>query len=296
MATLGRALAEVTSAAEPLILDVVPRDGSPAMAELAGEAPFRAPGWETPLMNAATSSMFLAAAAVDATRGVAGLLSTNLLVWAPIHLARAALDAAGYAYWLDEPHIGTEARAKRSLAFRMFSASGLARAPTAVTAAKDKSSEVADSVREVAAQLGWTVISRNQQRKNQPVFVDDQAVPHRRDAIHNVLAHQQPDRYDSAADITWWWYSNIAHSSPWALMQFVDRSAAEPLGVPGVTSAPLMIDGHQLLIAAAHAGFGVIGAASVHADLLGLDPSGLDQAAHGFRVTLGELNKALGRH
>lgn len=149
MAHLADLLDRVAGAVQSIVLKATPLDGSPAMAELAAEEPYRTPRMQTPLANTTTYASVLGYAVTDATKAYAHhLRHPDLLVWAPFVNARAGLDAAAYAFWLVEPQIGVEFRVQRGMAFRLHNAREQLRAPAELTTAKDLGRNALASIKE----------------------------------------------------------------------------------------------------------------------------------------------------
>ena len=268
LAPLADLLDRLAGAAEPLLLTVVPLDGSPAMAEFAGEAPFRSPRWDTPLMNATSFASMAGYAAIDATRAYAHLLRhPRLLVWAPMINARAGLEAAATAFWLIEPGIAVEQRVQRGLAYRLHNARGQQRAPEGLTAARDAGNAAVQIIREVAGVNGWTISGRKQPQAK----VGDEELPRPREGIRTLLSYRQGPERGAVADVSWWYYSGLTHAAPYALGQAIDRDGARPTGVGGLSEAALMTDGTVFVVAAVTLGHGLANLTEAHATRLGLD-------------------------
>lgn len=275
-------LEELAAAAQTILLDVLPRADSPAMEELAHEAPYRTAGTQTPLANAATHAGLLGYAAADAARAFAHLLRhDDLFLWSPAHVARAGLDAAAYAFWLIEPGIGVEARVQRQLTFRLFNARNQALAPKDVPGVRDHVQRTIECVKADASALGWKMSGR----KKRPQ-VGSQELPQRADAIHAVLSYRHNDAFDGIARVVWWFYSGLTHSAPWALLQFADPQAAEPTGIEGVNAMPLMISGPHLVSTAGTLGRVLSNLAYAHAALLGISDDTLTTTDERFTATI----------
>jgi len=266
MAHLADLLDRVAGAVQSIVLKATPLDGSPAMAELTAEKPYRTPRMQTPLANTTTYASVLGFAVSDATKAYAHLLRhPELLVWAPFVNARAGLDAAAYAFWLVEPHAGVEFRVQRGMAFRLHNAREQLRAPAELPTAKDLGRNAVASVKESAAELDWTVSGRKQR-----AAVGGSELPFPKDAIDAVLSYRQDPGYESVADLAWWFYSGVTHAAPYALMQSIASDEARPTGVPGVLEAPIYISGKQMLIAAASLGRASLNLGDAHGRYLGL--------------------------
>lgn len=100
----------------------LPAADSPAMAELAAGAQFRASSaWGDPVHDAHNLGQLLLFAMGDCSRALVRVLSDGSTpVYAHVVLARAALEHASRAWWLFEPAIGLRMRAARGMNERIF--------------------------------------------------------------------------------------------------------------------------------------------------------------------------------
>lgn len=277
LAHLADVLDEVVEAAEPLVLAVVPLDGSPAMAELVQEARYRAKLEATPLINAYSSASLLGYAVVDSVRAFSALLRAPVIpVWAPLVNARAGVEAAAQMFWLVEPGLRVEARVQRGMVMRLHNARQQQRAPADFVEAHERARAAVDDIAEQADRLGWTISGRKQQQAR----VGSEVQPKSRDAIHDVLRFHED--VDTEAAVTWWFYSGVMHANPFAFMQFIGREETRPSGVAGLRSAPIMVSGRQFVFAGTTLGRAAINATTEHARLLGTDATGLQQAERSF--------------
>ncbi len=291
MAYLADVLDKVAGAVQPIVLRATPLVGSPAMAELAAETPYRTPLMLTPLTNTTTYASVLGFAVVDAIKAYAHhLRHPDLLVWAPFVTARAGLDAAAYAFWLIEPSIGVERRVQRGMAFRLHNAREQMRAPAQLPTAKHLGRNTVASIKESAAVFGWTIPG-----KKQRAAVGDSVLPFPKDAIHAVLSHRQDAGYQSIADLSWWFYSGVTHAAPYALMQSIASSESRSTGVPGLMEAPIHISGDSMLAAAASLGQAALNLGDAHGRYLGLSDKDLHAVDTEFSDTITGMRGAMMR-
>ena len=116
---LADAAEEVAKAAEALVLQALPRDGSPAMTDLATEQPWQTAEMKTPVVTSLTYASLLGYAATDALKAMVLHLRAPDLVWAPFINTRSGLDAASTAFWLVQPGIDVDEHVRRGMALRL---------------------------------------------------------------------------------------------------------------------------------------------------------------------------------
>jgi hypothetical protein len=138
----------------------LPAADSPAMSELAEEHSYEGRGgWDHPIVDAHLIGSLTLRAAADSCRGVAGLFTLDEMpVYPQFVLARAALDAAVAAEWLNRTGIDVRERIKRALFEYTYSAIEFSELNLSEAGAKDL-----EKWREVPPAYGWEV-SRERHR------------------------------------------------------------------------------------------------------------------------------------
>lgn len=209
-------ISELTDAAQALAPPSgLPGVSSRAMAERAEESTFTNPHWEEPVRASHAVGGVVAFAATDHLRSFGGLFSSEPVpVYSHLVLARAALDAAGLAYWLADTGIDTKTRIMRYSVTRLMNAGQFDRSP--LPDGKDHARRVRDSVDAGAVANGWT-ISRRTGR------VGTEEPPRTRRLIRTVLHDDSVfgPTESGVADVLWWYLSGATHSASYALMQSV---------------------------------------------------------------------------
>jgi hypothetical protein len=288
MAQLGDELDAVAEVAGELVLRATPMAESQAMSDIAGAAGrFVTDTLTTPIENGLSYSVVCGHAAIDSSKALAHLLRhPDLLIWAPLAVARAGLDGAARAFWLVEPGLGAERRVQRSMATRLQSAREMGRAPVPMSVPRQQSKEIIAEVKQQAIALGWTTSGRDK-----PARVGTQEIPTPKKAIEMVLAHSgEHGVLAEMAPMLWWYFSGVTHAVPWALMEAIERDEVVDLaGFPGMGEAPVMISGPRLISGAASLGRAVLNLADAHAGYLGVDTGRLRDVDAAFDRTVAEL-------
>lgn len=220
-------LTELTDAAQALAPPSgLPAADSKAMTERAEEATFINEHWEEPVRSAHAVAGVLTFAATDHVRNYGKHFHAEPVpVYTHLVTARAALDAAGVAYWMADCGIGTEARVQRYAVSRFMSAEQYDRSP--MPGAKEQAKKIVANVRAGATAHGWTT-SRSSGR----VGREDQ--PSSKKLIRSIC---DDDRIFGlgevgVGDLLWWYLSGATHSAAYALMQSVqmDEEATTEYG------------------------------------------------------------------
>lgn len=280
----------VATAAEELVRQALPRDGSPAMTDLATEMPWQTAEMNTPVVNTLTYASLLGYAATDALKAMVLHLRAPDLVWAPFINARSGLDAASTAFWLVEPGIYVDERVRRGMALRLHSARELKKGPSELNVGQHSATTVS-SVREAADELGWQ-ISGSRQRQAR---VGRTTMPTPKQRMDAVLRFRQGPDHETVAHVSWWFYSGLTHATPYALLQFVDHGEARDGATPGVREAPLVISGPQLVSAVGALGRAVLNLAVAHGLYLGVDVTQVEKVGRSFDALIVETLDAMSR-
>jgi hypothetical protein len=240
------ALAELTDAAQGLAPPSgLPAADSKAMLERSEEHTYLNPHWDEPVRGAHAVGGVLAFAATDHMRSFGQLFATEPVpVYSHLVLARAALDAAGMAYWVADTGTGTKTRIMRYGVTRLMNAAQYDRSP--VPDAKDLAKRIRDSVDLGSADNGWTI-----SRKTGRVGTEDPPKP--RKLIRAVLADDKVFGSGEAGigDVLWWYLSGATHSASYALMQSVQiheqatraNGGDEPMGAIYTSAGSVILIG-----------------------------------------------------
>jgi hypothetical protein len=288
MALLSEDLDAIAVTATETLLSATPMAESECMSDIAGASGrFVTNSLTTPVENGLSYAVVCGHSAIDSAKAIAHLLRhPDLLIWAPLAVARSGLDGAAKAFWLVEPGIGAERRVQRSMAVRLQSAQEMGRAPLTMPEPRERSKEIIAEIRQQATTLGWTTSGRDK-----PARVGTQEVPSPKKAIQSVLAHSgEHDVLAEMAPMLWWYFSGVTHAVPWALMEALARDEMVDLvGFPGMAQAPVMISGPRLISAAASLGRAALNLASAHARYLGFDGGRVPEVDASFDRTVAEL-------
>jgi hypothetical protein len=209
-----------------------PAADSRAMAEIASEQKERAWTWDDAATEAHRAAGFLVFAGLDHLAAYAHLFSSPPVpVYSHLAVARAAVEAFGWAYWLADPdrRIDPAARVKRGQVHALADGRERKRLPGADL--KKIGIDIIDRVR-AGAPAGWTVVCNDRQ-----VRVGDVELPTSKKIIGAVLG--PPDMAGSARDAAGLWsmLSATSHSTRYALHLRIGRpneplSSVEPIVVP----------------------------------------------------------------
>lgn len=294
----GQYVDDLASHLEPMVtvmlelvdaaLDLAPPSGLPAadsqaMAERAVEDKYANEHWPEPVRAAHAVTGVLVFAAGDHIRSYARLFASEPVpVYTHLAIARAALDAAGTAYWLADTGISDETRIMRYEVTRLMSAVECKRSP--MPSAKAKSQEIVDNVRAGAAPHGWTVNRSNPHCGNQEE-------PRPKQLIRRVLEDDAifgPDA-PGIATVLWWYLSGVTHSASYALMQSVKITDDAPNAAPGETMAAISTSSQSVFMMGLTAARGYAAAVQEHAQLMGWSSERWDAA----RKALADLGATL---
>lgn len=195
---------------------------SAATAEAAVEQRFTNERWLDPIAEAHSSSGMLAFAGVDHLRSYAHLFtSAPIPVYSHLVLARAALEAFGWARWLADLGADPETRVKRGRLYQL--ADGLQRKRFPAQEMKAKGNEIISRVR-LGAPAGWTVVCNDRHME-----VAGETVPAVKDLIAAVLTQGAGPTPAQLGASLWALLSGIAHGVRYALafsMEAAPRSSA----------------------------------------------------------------------
>lgn len=210
-----------------------PGADSVAVAELAAGRGYTNDHWPDPVAESHSASGMLAFAGVDHLRSYAQLfVSPPIPVYAHLVVARAALEAFGWARWLADRRIGVEGRIKRDRVYQL--GDGLQRKRFPEPAMKAKGVEIIDRVRS-GAPRGWVIVA-----SDRTVSVGGEAAPAPRDLISDVLTTGGPSPTQLGAGL-WSMLSGVAHSVRYALLYSMEMaprvSEVEPLLAGMVTNS-----------------------------------------------------------
>jgi hypothetical protein len=209
---------------------------SRAMAEIAEEARFSSRAWPEPAHNAHTMTGMLNRAGVDHAASFAHLFSSGPIpVYAHLVVARAALEAFAWAYWLGDPSIDVEHRIKRSKVWQLADAQQLRR--LGVPDQKLRGDRIKARVRG-GAPKGWSIICNDK-----TISVGGETQPTTKKAISVVLGIDPKAALISRGGPLWDYLSGVVHASQYALiasMEFgaeADESELGPLLAATVTGS-----------------------------------------------------------
>lgn len=204
----------------------VPAAESLATAEISMESRFTNARWHEPVAEAHSSSGILAFAGIDHLRSYAHLFASSPIpVYSHLVLARASLEAFGWARWLADRRIDVETRIKRGGLYQL--ADGLQRKRFPAPEMKVKGQEIILRIRE-GAPAGWTVVCNDRNLE-----VGGEAAPAVKDLIGAVLTQGAGPTPAQLGASLWGLLSGIAHAVRYALafsMEAAPRtSELEPL-------------------------------------------------------------------
>ncbi|HEX6758873.1 MAG TPA: hypothetical protein VF086_10775 [Propionibacteriaceae bacterium] len=236
---------------------------SRAMAEIAAEARFASEAWPEPAHNAHTMVGMLNRAGVDHAASFAHLFSSAPIpVYAHLVIARAAMEAFAWAYWLGDPNIGVELRIKRSKVWQLADAQQLRRLRMDELVMRSK--RLKARVRR-GAPKGWTIVCNDK-----TISVDGETKPTTTQAISAVL------RIDPKASLTgggplWGYLSGVVHASQYALISSMEPdTAAEEIEL-GPYLAATVTGSDRVHFIAANICRAAINACDAEVSLLGWD-------------------------
>ena len=242
----------------------LPAADSPALAERAAEGKWAHPDWEQPLFNAQNFGSLLVTFLCEHLAGLA--LVTGAPEVGPSYvnysLLRPILDTAPVAYWLLEPGIAYEVRAKRGLTYRLESAVNLAR-HGAIPSAKTDSERTIASIRLVAKHHGWQCSKTKES-------VGGETRPHPKRSFSSVALGNAAPKLD---DAMWNLVSATFHGTSYALLQALRQDHAI-IGPDGDSmTAPIVVSSDHVSFLCLLGWRGVQAAANARAALMGWVPS-----------------------
>lgn len=222
---------------------------SRAMAELAEEASLAAWGWSQPVLYAHTSVGFYTVAGMDHLRAFAHLFSSPPIhIYAPLVLARAAVEAFAWAKWLGDPSLPVEVRVMRGQLALVSDCRERARFPER---------EIKKRAKKTAARVwegvphGWTVVNK----KDEPLQIGTERLPRIRSVISVVMPKPVGPSGEQIDSGLWSVLCGTAHASQFALTMAMDvppqGSDLEPvLAGLSITSTTANLIGGLILRAA----------------------------------------------
>lgn len=261
----------------------LPAADSQAMAERAVEDEYGNEHWPEPVRASHAIAGVLVLAAGDHLRSYARLFAAEPVpVYTHFVVARAALDAAGTAYWMSDTSIGADIRIMRYEVSRLTNAAECSRSP--LPSAKKTGNTIVANVRAGAALHGWTVNRRTPQCGNQKQ-------PRPKQLIRQVLNDDALFGRDAPgiASVLWWYLSGVTHSASYALMQSVQVTEDAPHAAPGETMAAIYTSSQSVITMGLTAARGYVASVQEHADLMGWSSQRWDDA----RQALADLSAAL---
>jgi hypothetical protein len=254
---------------EQLLTVQIPLAHSPGMAEIAGEAAFCNDYWSNPVQEAHSFGGLLMFATFDHFTAYTRLLSTNPIPYFSSQVtARAGIDAASLAYWLNEPAIGTKARVQRGQATLLAASRQMKRAPDYISDAHATADRMAASVEAGAAAHGWSISGKREQPR-----VGDEALPKPTAALDTVLDDPSfpNDPNPPVAGGLWWWLSGYTHSGVHVLVQQIEETSAPHASALGIRQGQIAVTAEHTAAVAATLARGVRKAMSAYRHLVGAE-------------------------
>lgn len=246
---------------------------SPAMAELAAEAPpIRNDAWTQPVQTAQSVAAMLGFSAVDHLDAYVSLFrGRRTPVYSFTTLARATIETFGRQAWLCEEGIGWQTRVQRSVALDLRSLVELRQIPSVKAWANDR----IDCLKKGARQAGWIALPN----RTRGPEVGGVAVPSMGRSIGNVLGLS--DAVSAAPDGTRqalaWLLSGTSHGDPLALMQRMDKG--RPVTDLGSTmKVAVVTDSREVMVIGASLALACVTGAGRMGRLMGWRSTGWDQA------------------
>jgi hypothetical protein len=247
----------------------MPLAHSPGMAEIAGEAAFCNADWSNPVQQAHSFGGLLTFATLDHFAAYTRLLSTNPVPYFSSQAtARAGIDAASLAYWLNEPAIGTRARVQRGQAMLLGAARQMERAPDYVSDAHATADRIAASVKAGAVAHGWSISGKREQPR-----VGAEALPKPTSAFDTVLDDPSfpDDPNPPVAEGVWWWLSGYTHSGVHVLVQQIEETSAPDASALGIRQGQIAVTAEHTAAIAATLARGVRKAMNAYRRLVGAE-------------------------
>lgn len=214
---------------------------SPAMAELAAELRYVNDRWRDPIREAHAVGGMLTLAGCDHLRSYAHLFSSPPTpVYTHLVVARAALEAFGWARWLSDRQINVETRVKRGRIIQL--ADALQRKRYQHEPIKDEGRAIIRRVREGAPDE-WLPIICNDRN----IEIGGETAPTARDVIGAVLG-AKPTAADELSASLWTMLSGVAHASRGALLMSMEiappsSSLAPPVAATITTASTVHLIG-----------------------------------------------------
>jgi len=208
----------------------MPSADSPAMAELAAEAPFKgsSPWGEDPVGAAHNSGQLLLFGTGDCARALVRLLSHETTpVYAHLVLARASLELASRAWWLFEPAIGVRLRVARGMNERIFGLSQQSRLPLTEEDGA-RACERRDALFAEAERLGFQTVPAPPKA---PRYLEEMR-PGQTELIKNILSVGDDA---SLGAFVYGLFSAVAHGTTFGLTSSVTADAPNLPRTPGLT-------------------------------------------------------------
>jgi hypothetical protein len=270
----------------------LPLADSPGMAEIADEARFVNEQWPNPVQVAHAHGGLLTVATVDHFAAYTRMLAEDPMPFFSTQVtARAGLDAAGLAYWLNEPAIGTKGRVQRGQAILLGAAREMAKAPDHLTDTHAEADRIAANVRDGAMAHGWSISEKRHRPR-----VGDEMLPFPKSAIETALddpsfAHDPNPA--AGGDDVWWLLSGYTHSGVHILVQHVEQTRAADRSPLGIGEGRLGVAPRSTLVITATLGRGVRKAMNAYRRLVGAKVDGWEDAHQRWSRTVVALLKAI---
>jgi hypothetical protein len=287
------AQSELIRVYEQLLTVQMPLAHSPGMAEIAGEAGFCNAHWSNPVQDAHSFGGMLTFATFDHFAAYTRLLSANPVPYFSSQAtARAGIDAASHAYWLNEPAIGTKARVQRGQAMLLGAARQMKRAPEYLPDARATADRIAASVKAGADALGRSISGKREQPR-----VGDEALPKPRVAFDAVLDDPSfpDDPNPPVAEGVWWWLSGYTHSGVHVLVQQIEETSAPDASALGIRQGRIAVTAEHTAAIAATFARGVRKAMNAYRRLVGAEIAEWDTTHRRWSRTVLDLFDLLER-
>ena len=287
------AQSELIRVYEQLLTVQMPLAHSPGMEEFAGEAAFCNAHWSNPVQEAHSFGGLLTFATFDHFAAYTRLLLTNPVPYFSSQAtARAGIDAASLAYWLNEPAIGTRARVQRGQAILLAASRQMKRAPDYLPDAHTTAHRIAVSVKAGAAAHGWSISGKREQPR-----VGDEELPKPRTAFDAVLDDPSfpDDPNPPVAEGLWWWLSGYTHSGVHVLVQQIEEMSTPHSSVLGIKQGRIAVTAEHTAAIAATLALGVRRAMHAYRRLVGAEVAEWDNMHRRWSRTVLDLFDRLER-
>jgi hypothetical protein len=219
----------------------MPSAESPAMREIANEAPYNGPEpWgDQPVQSTFNTAGLQIAGAIDCARAIITLLRADRTpIFSHTVLARACLEHAGLVWLLLEPAIGVERRIARGMNERLFALHQQKRLPLDEEEQGEKRTR-REALLDIGAGLGLDRVKG----RNGEMLAEQR--PSQTEVIRRLFT--LPDEPKGLGEAVYGLYSAVAHGTSFGLTDSVTMDAPDLPTTPGVTWGAIYTSSGQVV-------------------------------------------------